>query len=188
MSELLDALPHEDGKLKPSGTYAQSWSVAEYARNGYQDFVGFRPDLLANTLAFHPAIPSAWSHFDAALPFGVDDTLEVRFRRVGKSQAWSLRLAGSAARTVSFDFLNDDKSRSRTSFTLAPGKQVKLVLASGRATLNGKALSIEAGAPSFADAIGALRFQTPKPYRPQDFPMLRGRDVLKGIVERNEYR
>ena len=188
MSELLDALPHEGGTLKPSGTYAQSWSVAEYARNGYQDFVGFRPNLLENTLAFTPAIPAQWSHFDALLPFGDGESIEASFKRGGSAERWSLRLAGRAARSVTFSFLNADKSRSFTSFTLAPGQAAVLKLRSGRTTLDGKALKVAPQQASFARAIGQLRFQTPRPYRTGDFPMLKSKDVLKGIVERNEYR
>ncbi|HWJ95500.1 MAG TPA: hypothetical protein VNT33_12300, partial [Telluria sp.] len=42
--------------------------------------------------------------------------------------------------------------------------------------------------PSFTKTIGTLRFVTPRTYRPEDFPMLREKDALKGIVERGEYR
>lgn len=184
MSELLDALPHEGGKLKPSGTYAQSWSVAEYARNGYQDFVGFKPNLLDNTLAFSPAIPSAWSHFDAVLPFGAGQEISVKYTRSG--QRWQLRLTGSQPRKVTFNFLNRDKSRSLVGFTLAPGRAAILRL--DRATLDGKPLRRARQQASFEGAIGALHFVTPRAYRPQDFPMLQAKDVLKGIVERNEYK
>jgi glycogen debranching enzyme len=188
MSELLDALPHKGGKLKPSGTYAQSWSVAEYARNGYQDFVGFKPNLLENTLAFSPAIPAAWTSFEAALPFGMDEQLAVSFARKGRAQHWTMKLAGGAARTISFDFLNRDKSRSRTTFELAPGKPVRLVLADGQASVDGKPLAVQPGRASFGAIIGKLRFRTPRRYQPQDFPMLRSKDALKGVVERNEYQ
>ena len=188
MSELLDALPHEGGKLKPSGTYAQSWSVAEYARNGYQDFVGFRPNLLENTLAFTPAIPAQWSHFEAVLPFGDGESIAAHFKRRGPAQRWSLRLAGKAARTIAFSFINADKSRSLASFTLAPGQAAVLELRAGRASLDGTALKAAPHQASFARAIGPLRFQTPRQYRAGDFPMLQSKDVLKGIVERDEYR
>ena len=188
MSELLDALPHEGGRLKPSGTYAQSWSVAEYARNGYQDFVGFKPDLLENTLALSPAIPSAWTRFEAVLPFGAGEQMTIRFTRRGPVQRWSLHLDGSVARTVSFDFLNRDKSRSQTAFKLAPGQTALLAVANGIATLDGKPLAVSPRQASFASTIGTLRFQTPRAYRTQHFPMLQSKDVLKGIVERSEYK
>ena len=188
MSELLDALPHEGGKLKPSGTYAQSWSVAEYARNGFQDFVGFRPNLLENTLAFTPAVPTAWRHFDARLPYGAGEALQVAFKRHGATQRWTMRIEGSAARKIAFDFLDHRQGRSRTWFQLAPGKTAVLELRGATARLNGVKLAAAPVMPSFAGAIGALQFQAPKVYRPGDFPMLRSKDVLKGIVEREEYR
>jgi hypothetical protein len=188
MSELLDALPHEGGTLKPSGTYAQSWSVAEYARNGYQDFVGFHPRLLENTLAFSPAIPHGWRYFDATLPFGGAGKLEVGFKRHARAQRWTMKLRDSTARTIVFDFLNADKSRSRTAFDLTPGKPALLELRAGHAYLDGRPLTVSPRQPSYAATMGALRFQTPKTYRPGDFPMLQSKDVLKGIVERNEYR
>ncbi|MFL6656824.1 MAG: amylo-alpha-1,6-glucosidase [Massilia sp.] len=188
MSELLDALPHEGGKLKPSGTYAQSWSVAEYARNAYQDFVGFKPNLLDNQLTFSPAIPAAWSHFEARLPFGTGEQIEVDFNRSTRAQRWRLRIEGRQSREVSFSFLNADKSRSRTSFLLAPGKAVVLQLAAGKARVDGRDIATSIEQASFADAIGPLRFVVPRAYNSADFPMLRAKDVLKGIVERNEYR
>lgn len=188
MSELLDALPAAGGKLTPSGTYAQSWSVAEYARNGYQDFVGFRPNLLQNTLAFTPAIPAQWSWFDAVLPFGAGEKLTVNFARRAGSQQWKLRLAASAPRTIRFDFLHRDSSRWRTEFTLAPDKTVLLALAEGKATLNGKPLASASSQPSFAAIIGKLQFREPPPYKPENFPMLRAKNVLKEIIERGEYR
>ncbi|HEX8610048.1 MAG TPA: amylo-alpha-1,6-glucosidase [Telluria sp.] len=188
MSELLDALPGDDGKLKPSGTYAQSWSVAEYARNGYQDYVGFRPRLLDNTLAFAPAIPAAWSEFYAALPFGTGESIEVNFRRVGKHQQWKLRLTSATKRKVAFNILNADKSRSQLAFELAPGKSATLITSGGKASVNGKPLALRAHQASYARDIGELVFQTPRPYRADDFPMLKSKDVLKGIVERKEYR
>lgn len=182
MSELLDALPDANGKLKPSGTYAQSWSVAEYARNGFQDYVGFKPDLTANTLAFSPAIPSGWTSFHAVLPFGVDESVALDYKR-GR---WTFQLNGATARTVRFSFLNPDKSRSQLAFTLSPNKPATLVV--DKAQLNGRALAVQLAQPSFADVIGKLEFRAPAKYDPAHFPMLRSKDVLKGIVERGEYR
>lgn len=188
MSENLDALPHENGRLQPSGTFAQSWSVAEYARNGYQDYVGFRPDLPNDTLAFEPAIPAAWSRFGALLPFGVDEDIAVDFVRAKGSQRWTFTLRGEKPRTLRMAWLNPDKSRSQTAFTLAPGKAVTLTLATRRARLDGRTLAVKQARPSYASTIGTLGFVTPKRYRSQDFPVLRSQDALRGIIERHEYR
>ena len=193
MSENLDALPQADGSLTPTGTFAQSWSVAEFARNAYQDYVGFRPDLLANSLAFEPAIPTGWRHFSAALPFGVGEAVDVDYKRADPKRAkdgerWTFTLRGKTARTLRMVYLNPDKSRSQVSFTLSPGKAATLSLGGKRALLDGRAVQVQAARPSYAATIGKLDFVQPKVYRSQDFPMLKGRDVLRGIVERNEYR
>jgi hypothetical protein len=188
MSENLDALPHEDGQLKPSGTFAQSWSVAEYARNGYQDYVGFRPDLPAATLGFEPAIPSKWTRFDAVLPFGLDEEIAVDFGRTKNGERWTFTLRGKQPRGLRMAWLNKDKSRSQTGFRLAPGKPVTLTLGTRRAALDGRRLAVREARPSYAGTIGRLQFATPKTYRPEDFPMLQSKDALRGIIERNEYR
>ncbi len=185
MSELLDALPDQHGALRPSGTFAQSWSVAEYARNAYQDYVGFHPDLLANTLALRPAIPGAWRTFHAELPFGQGEQLVLDFARTRTGQRWLLHLNGNSARTLEFTAMNADKSRAQLHVELMPGKPVVLDLANGRATLNGKALALTPVQASFAASIGELHFQTPGN---GPFPVLQGRDVLKDIILRNEYR
>jgi glycogen debranching enzyme len=188
MSELLDALPHEDGSLKPSGTFAQSWSVAEYARNGYQDYVGFRPDLVDGYLGFAPAIPSAWTSFSALLPFGDGNEVSVDFTRGGAAERWTFTLPTGRAWPLRFSFLNPDKSRSQVRFRLKPGRQSVLELRAGRATLDGHVLVPTRVQASYAGAIGSLDFVTPKAYRPDAFPMLRATDTLKGIIERHEYR
>ncbi|GAB3430505.1 hypothetical protein NX773_01515 [Massilia solisilvae] len=187
MSELLDALPHEGGRLRPSGTFAQSWSVAEYTRNAYQDYVGFHPDLVEGVLAFSPAIPAAWTSFAAVLPFGQGESLGIDFKR-RHGERWTFRLDGQLARKVRFEFLRPDKSRARVEFTLTPGEASTLLVANGHASIDGARLEAAAVQPSYAGLIGNLHFVQPKAYRPEAFPMLRGRDVLKGIVERNEYR
>jgi glycogen debranching enzyme len=188
MSELLDALPDANGMPNPSGTYAQSWSVAEYARNGFQDYVGFKPDLTTNTLAFTPAIPSAWTSFFAVLPFGSGDSVTLDYRRLRAAGQWDFKLAGAVPRTVSLSFLNPDKSRSRLAFTLAPGARATLIVGARGATLNGRALAVQPAQPSFAGVIGKLGFRTPAQYDPGHFPMLRSKDGLQGVIERGEYR
>ncbi|MCS0658319.1 amylo-alpha-1,6-glucosidase [Massilia terrae] len=181
MSELLDALPHEGGKLKPSGTFAQSWSVAEFARNGYQDYVGFRPDLVEGVLAFTPAIPHAWSSFSAVLPFGRDESLSVEFARSGSKQRWVFSLSSPKPYRISIAQLAGDKSRHRQAVEVTPGHPVAVEFDEDKPA----GVKVQA---SYSAQIGELRFVTPKFYRPEDFPMLRGKDVLKGIIERSEYR
>lgn len=70
MSELVDALAGPDGRPVPSGTFSQAWSVSEFVRNAYQDYLGWHPDLPRGELRFRPSLPSAWKEVRARLPYG----------------------------------------------------------------------------------------------------------------------
>lgn len=191
MSELLDALPDTNGNIHTSGTFAQAWSVAEYSRNGYQDFLGFRPNLLENILVLTPAIPSAWKHFDAILPFGQGEKLEVTWQRKA-AQRWTFDLKGSVSRKGVLEFLAPDKSRHTVTFDLTPGKRTVVVIRGDAVHVNGQLAATTLFLPSYASIIGDLIFQKPKVYDPSDpnpvFPVLRGKDVLEKIIESGEYR
>jgi glycogen debranching enzyme len=94
MSELVDAIPDEKGKIKLSGTWAQAWSTSEFARNAYQDFGGFQPRLLDGTLRFEPRIPDDWTNFTAVYPFGRDASFIVALTRQHGKDAYILRMEG----------------------------------------------------------------------------------------------
>lgn len=58
ISELTDALPRPGkSEIKLSGTFTQAWSLAEYIRNIYQDYLGVNPDAPKKTLYLLPALP-----------------------------------------------------------------------------------------------------------------------------------
>lgn len=70
LAELADATLDARGRVRPSGTYAQSWSTAEFVRNAVQDYLGVRPRLLDGVVAITPALPRAWTDVEAVLPIG----------------------------------------------------------------------------------------------------------------------
>lgn len=188
MSELLDALPNARGELVTDGTFSQNWSVAEFERNGFQDYLGFRPDLLQNQLRFSPALPAAWKHMDAVLPFGTDERLIVKARRSGhKGWRWTLTLQGSRQpRLLVFDALDLHGARRRSEFILQPDQTTTLVLEGQRALLDGSRLNTTEVMPSGQALLRGLTFATPP--RNGDFPVLRGKDVLQNIILRGEFR
>lgn len=192
MSELLDAVPQDDGTLKPSGTYAQSWSVAEYARNGYQDYAGFRPDLPAGVLRFVPAIPQAWTTLFARLPFGAGEAVDVDFKRNGSGQAWRIALTSPAPRTLVFDLLDPARRRVRVRFSVKPGTPALLTAAPCAqrlcVALDGRPLPSTVVQAAQTAVIGTLRFRQPPVYVPNDFPMLRSKDALQHAILNGEYR
>jgi len=184
MSELLDALPLKDGSLKASGTFAQAWSVAEFARNAYQDYLGFRPDLPRNTLHFVPALPAAWRHVDAVLPFGGDDeALIVRADQRAGGWVWHLRLKNARwPRELVIDALDASKARQRSSFTLAPNQTATLEFTPTALRLNGRPLDRTLALPSQAATIGHLHF-APNPINAgQRFPVTQSPNALRDLV------
>ena len=70
LAELADATLDAGGRVRPSGTYAQSWSSAEFVRNAVQDYLGVRPRLLDGAVEITPALPAAWTDVEAVLPIG----------------------------------------------------------------------------------------------------------------------
>jgi hypothetical protein len=186
MSELLDALPDESGHPRPSGTYAQSWSVAEFSRNAYQDYLGFRPNLLRNTLALVPALPEDWHTLSARLPFGRSESLQLQVRREGAAWVWQFAALSGSARRIELDLLTDDNGRRRLAFEL--GAQPRTLRWDGRvAALDGLVLDSQPVMQSQQAMLQGLDLATPPPPSTA-FPMLRGRDVLRAIVSGDQSR
>jgi predicted glycogen debranching enzyme len=69
-AELRDALPR-NGKDEPliSGTISQAWSLAEFTRNFYQDFIGYQPNALQKRISFSPKIPGDLIYISTILPY-----------------------------------------------------------------------------------------------------------------------
>lgn len=183
MSELLDALPDADGRPHPSGTWSQAWSVAEFERNAYQDYLGFTPDLTRNRLQFVPALPTAWQHFDARLPYGPEErgeSLAVAARRHASNWVWTLALRhATAPREVVIDFLTRDHARRRAAFMLAPGRRARIEFTADALRLDGRPLASTLQSVSQDAVIGELRFATPPPDDADAYDVTRGKDVLQ---------
>lgn len=187
MSELLDALPGPDGRPVPSGTPSQSWSVAEFARNAFQDYVGFHPDLLRGELRLSPALPAAWTRFDARLPYGpeaTDEALRVAARR-DATGAWVFRLTlenASTPHALVVDLMDRAGAVRRVRFDLAPGRIATLAFDDATSRLDGAALAAEPVRAGTRATTGALRFRDVPPNDPARYTMTRGRDVLRARI------
>jgi hypothetical protein len=74
LSELLDAVPTGNDTIpETSGTVSQAWSLAEFLRCFYQDFIGIKPvfnENLQNRWSFCPKIPPEISEFWVRLFLG----------------------------------------------------------------------------------------------------------------------
>jgi hypothetical protein len=89
LAELADATLDDEARVRPSGTYAQSWSTAEFVRNAVQDYLGVRPRLLDGVVDMVPALPAAWTDIEAVLPMGDGEPLRFTVTQREGRQRWT---------------------------------------------------------------------------------------------------
>jgi cellobiose phosphorylase len=176
LAELADATLDAQGRVRPSGTYAQSWSTAEFVRNAVQDYLGVRPRLLDGVVEITPALPSAWTDIDAVLPLGNAEPLRVTVAQREGRQRWTFAARATPLTLV----LGGVLSRSST---FAVPRDAETDLPSSR-----PARIVLHDAPLVLDVI-ANDAPTPWPLASEPaapaggWPVLRGRDVLERFIE-----
>ena len=69
LAELRNGVPPEKGE-NVAGAVSQAWSLAEYLRNFYQDYLGVRPNLLEGLVDVKPALPSSCTWMSARVRVG----------------------------------------------------------------------------------------------------------------------
>ncbi len=183
LSELLDAVPETKGQLKPSGTYAQAWSVSEYTRNAYQDYLGFRPNLLKKEISFTPAIPDQWEHLQSELLFGVKGQFRINFQRIAKELEFMIEIKGIDEELIlKFTCLN-----RQIVIPLTPDTKVKLKVSEAESEIlvNDQPTKTTSLA-SFRESIGELKFQAPD--LTKEYLCLKEQDYLKKIIENGSYQ
>jgi hypothetical protein len=155
----LDASAGSPGRVRPSGTYAQSWSTAEFVRNAVQDYLGVRPRLLDGGVDLHPALPAAWTDVDATLPLGNGEPLRFTVTQREGRQRW--RFAARA-----------------TPLTLRLGGS--LGAAGERVVVHGQPLDFDVALPAPPPPWPLAAEPTPPA---GGWPVLGGRDVLERFIE-----
>ena len=75
-AELKDVLPRP-GLQEPqvSGNLSQAWSLAEFNRNFYQDFIGFQPDALNKRIYLYPNFSKDLNYVSTILMMGLNKYL-----------------------------------------------------------------------------------------------------------------
>jgi glycogen debranching enzyme len=83
LSELVNVHAKEsETEPRLSGTYSQAWSLAEFVRSMYQDYLGVSVDLPSNILRINPKLPPEISSFDIQQRIG-GGAVRIRYARVG---------------------------------------------------------------------------------------------------------
>jgi len=69
LPELRNGVPDERGE-NVEGAVSQAWSLAEFLRHFYQDYLGVRPDVLSGVLELSPALPPGFTWVHAPVRLG----------------------------------------------------------------------------------------------------------------------
>lgn len=162
MSENLSAFPDKKGDIVLSGTYSQAWSVSEFARNAYQDYLGFTPKLINNTLEFNPSFPEIWNNLEAVLPFGSDESIIVTGTKTDNIWSFKLNLKSDIPRTLKWESLKIELNTGENTFSWTPD--------------NKKSTEI----------IGELSFREAD--REKEFPMYIEKNTLQDLIKKGDYR
>lgn len=162
MSELVDALLSPGGEPVPSGTFSQAWSVSEFVRNAYQDYLGWHPNLPREEVLFRPALPEAWTEVHACLPYGLaDESLQVHVTQSrdveGLHQRWRVEGPTSMPRVI-FEIPAAQGPRIRQVVATGPVAEIEFLLP-----------------PAKTDVPGFASWEP----RPAGWSVEHGRDVLQ---------
>lgn len=161
MSENLDAWQKSESHLVESGTYAQAWSVSEYARNAQQDYLGFKPDLLNNLLLLHPKLPTLWHQFNATLPFGNSDLLNVTFQRESDDQQFILQSSSDIPLKLVLKLECQNGNRIEVSTALDHEIIIGFNVKTGKVTSNMNDLTTDIQSSLHSDLVAELEFSQP---------------------------
>jgi pullulanase len=141
-----------ENRLLISGTWSQTWGDAEFARNVYQDIIGFNPRLTENRIELTPHVPFSVDRWTAEPTFGPGWRLAIDIERTGKKTircraTWKLGGANGQGRATDTSGANAagpaiaDEPASATADESAIGDTTETVVAElPPLTLNGVCL------------------------------------------------
>ncbi len=191
LAECADALPGLDGSSHETGTFSQAWSLSEFARNAWQDILGFRPRLLDGELTLAPSLPPGIDSIEASAALGIGARLRIQIERSPEKMALSLfredELEGRLPE-LGLDLLLPT-AKGLVSFAARLGRNETLRFVCDTRSATCESIGSEAGRGTIQ--IGSIR--EPNPHAsslrfaaPRDNPWCqakRHRDWLRGIIE-----
>ena len=142
LSELVEPKLNDDGSVKPTGTYSQAWSVSEFVRNFYQDYMGLHVNMLNRILTVNPRLPEQLHQVECVLNVGDEERIQCMFNSKGERATY--RFAGSRLIdevNIKLRLLDKDYAVYEISFMLKHGKIIELSLVDWdtmRMEVNGK--------------------------------------------------
>lgn len=184
MSENLDAFQNDMERLVQTGTYAQAWSVSEFARNAQQDYLGFKPELINNQISLTPKIPPQWTDFVAQLPFARENALRLEFKRDSESAKYVItpKLA-SAYIQLKIELTHEDKVISVKSDLTQP-IEIVIEFATGHCRVSPSHITETRSPARIYPALTNLTFATPE--WTKSYPALEEHDYLLGKRQKQQ--
>ncbi|MHB1051313.1 MAG: amylo-alpha-1,6-glucosidase [Bacteroidota bacterium] len=128
LSELLNVHTKE-GESEPrlSGTYSQAWSLAEFVRSMYQDYLGVSIDLPSKNLRINPKLPPEISSFDIQQRIGTG-SVRIRYARAGDTVTVILEpKALNHSLNVNYFYVFDNGDAVNAPIDLTPDRPLTIV-------------------------------------------------------------
>ncbi|MDP2885755.1 MAG: amylo-alpha-1,6-glucosidase [Ignavibacteria bacterium] len=145
ISELLDAAPRRsETEPRLSGTFSQAWSLAEFVRVFYQDYLGIRVDAPGKRLTLSPRLPNSMHETRSMIAVG-HAQVSVKYD-VSKDRVVATLLSGNTpdSLTVTLDGILNGVGHE-ISIPLPPGRPLKIILSQKGSEwiLNGETHKVE---------------------------------------------
>ena len=192
----VDAHPREPGgQPMAGGTPVQPWSLAEFIRNAYEDFVGITfaaPD----TVTIEPHLPSSWGETEARFRIGdgaVTVIIEQSDRALNLVVASEGEIPGTAVLRVRAFGMEKMVSlvASRSDSPATPAEQVALSItvriSSDRVEVNGESVDPD-GRYALADATWWEGFSWLAPMIPERYSVMRTASARRILAVREILR
>ena len=163
MSENVDAFLGDNQNVTLSGTYAQAWSVSEFTRNGFQDYLGYQPNLIEGIITLAPSLASGWNKFHAEVDVAVNNRLLIDFKRnVKGEQCYVLTMLEQNKLSLVLQLTADDKSKYQAILPISNKKmELRFNPYLAQLFIDGVEYKIEHIQSSYQALIGHLSFAQP---------------------------
>lgn len=184
LSELIDAIPQPNGKIKLSGTYSQAWSVAELSKAWYQGFIGFNPRLSQNKIILSPNLPKDIKELKASLKFGNNEYLDLSVKTSEKEEIYTLTPNTKRKPMLEFIFTYSDGDKHIILLPLKNKTEIKVDKEKKSIFVNNK-LAKPTVLKGYKNIIGELKFLTPSV--PESNQVVKEKDYLKKKILSKEW-
>ncbi len=163
LSELVEPALTRDGSLQLTGAFSQAWSVGEFVRNFYQDYMGVNPQMMDRKVVVTPNLPTKLAFSCFVLNVGDGEQIECVYNKENdKKQYYFNAKSIKSPITIVMKFRNAKFEMYSAEFSLNVSETVALELSDKNALsleLNDKPLKLEPTGEKIEAPDQGLKFQ-----------------------------